>query len=112
MAVRFPDITQAIDIEEEVSVIPRYENFRKLVAGKKGRNPGELSSPRGVAIDKNSNHIYVAESYPARVSIFSESGEFLNVFTHEHMKCPFGIAIHRNNVYVSDTVVTECSISK
>ena len=40
-----------------------------------------------------------------RVSIFSEGGEFLNSFTHERMKCPYGIAFHRNNVYVTDTVV-------
>ena len=32
MAVRFPDIPQAIDIEKEVAVIPRYEDFRKFVS--------------------------------------------------------------------------------
>ena len=74
-------------LEEEVAVIPRYQEMRKVVeVGKRGRNPGELSNPKGVAIDENSNHIYVAEGYPARVSIFSESGEFLNSFTHEHME--------------------------
>ena len=113
MAVRFPDMPQPVDIKEEVAVIPRYEDFRKLVVGKEGQNPGELSNPLAVAIDENSNHIYVTESRPARVSIFSESGEFLNAFTHEHMKHPYGIAIHRNNVYVSDWMEsTECSISK
>ena len=101
MAVRFPDMTQAIDFKEEVAVIPRYEDLRKLGVG----YPGELSNPYAVAIDENSNHIYVTERYPARMSIFTESGEFLNVFTHEHMKDPCGIAILRNNVYVSDTGV-------
>ena len=38
MAVRFPDMTQAVDIEEEVAVIPRYEDLRKLGVGKEGRN--------------------------------------------------------------------------
>ena len=89
-------------LEEEVAVIPRYQEMRKVVeVGKYGKNPGQLSSPRCVAIDENTNHIYVTEC-PARVSVFSESGEFLNTFTHEHMKHPRGIAIHLNNVYITD----------
>ena len=38
----------------------------------------------------------------ARVSIFSESGEFLNIFGQEYLSCPLGIAIHGNSVYVTD----------
>ena len=30
--------------------------------------------------------------------------EFLNTFSHPHMKYPYGIAIHRDNVYVTDIV--------
>ena len=37
-----------------------------------------------------------------RVSIFSESGEFINSFGQEYMRIPYGIAIHGNYVYVSD----------
>ena len=49
-------------VEEEVPVVPRYEEMRPIVAvGKEGRAPGELWNPRGVAIDENSNLIYVAE---------------------------------------------------
>ena len=40
-----------------------------------------------------------------RVSIFSESGEYLNSYTHEHMKALWGITIHGNNLYVTDSVV-------
>ena len=92
-------------VEETVPVIPQYQQIEQTVAvGKKGKNPGELSSPHGVAIDETSNHIYVAEggSGFARVSIFSERGDFLNSFSHERMVCPWGIAFHRNNVYVTD----------
>ena len=93
-------------LEEEVAVIPRYQEMRKVVeVGERGKNPGELSNPRCVAIDENTNHIYVTELDPARVSVFSESGEFLNTFTHEHMKQPYGIAIHLNNVYITDVGV-------
>ena len=91
-------------VEEEVSVVPRYEDMRPIVAvGKKGQAPGELWYPRGVAIDENTNMIYVAEGFGShRVSIFSETGAFINTFSHEDMIAPWGIAIHRDNLYVTD----------
>ena len=94
-------------VEEEVPVVPRYEEMRPIVAvGKKGKAPGDLCSPNGVAIDENTNLIYVAEgSDSCRVSIFSETGEFINTFTHQDMIEPHGIAIHRDNLYVTDTIV-------
>ena len=53
---------------------------------KRGKAPGELWIPHGVAIDLVTNHIYVAEGdiFPnfARVSIFSESGEYLNSYIY------------------------------
>ena len=91
----------------KVPVVPRIQEMRPIVAvGKRGQAPGELYNPHAVAIDRNSNHIYVAEGARycnfGRISIFSDGGEFLNSYTHEDMKCPFGIAIHTNNMYVSD----------
>ena len=57
---------------------------------KEGIGPGELWYPRGVAIDPATNHIYVTEGCWApnfaRVSIFSEFGEYLNSYTHKDMK--------------------------
>ena len=91
-------------VEEAVSVVPRYEDMRPIVAvGEKGRAPGELWDPRGVAIDENTNMIYVTEwSGSPRVSIFSETGAFINTFSHEDMRAPWGIAIHGDNLYVTD----------
>ena len=93
-------------VEEEVPVVPRYEEIRPIVAvGKRGQAPGELDDPYGVAIDENSNLIYVTEGVSRRVSIFSETGEFINTFTHQDMREPCGIAIHRDNLYVTDIEV-------
>ena len=93
-------------VEEAVPVVPRYEEMRPIVAvGKKGQAPGELCVPHGVAIDENTNLIYVTEwSGSHRVSIFSETGAFINTFSHEDMKGPWSIAIHRDNLYVTDPV--------
>ena len=89
-------------IEEEASVVPRYDRTRCVVAvGKKGGTPGELSTPRGVAIDENTGYIYVTEWVGSRVSVFSETGDFLNTFSHQGMNGPWGIALHRGNIYVT-----------
>ena len=91
--------------QEEVPVVPRYHDLRPTVAvAKEGQAPGRLWWPRDVAIDPATNHIYVAEGgfNFARVSIFAESGEFLNSYTHEHMKELWGIAIYGNNLYITD----------
>ena len=96
--------------EQEVPAVPRYEAMRPILAvGKTGKAPGELCCPRAVAIDRNTNNIYVTEAdmfsdFP-RISIFSDGGEFLNSYTHEHMKSPRGIAIHTDNMYITDTGV-------
>ena len=92
------------EVVEEVPVVPRYEEMRPIVAvGKEGQAPGELMNPWGVAIDENTNLIYIAEGFDScRVSIFSETGEFINTFTHQDMREPHGIAIHRDNLYVTD----------
>ena len=94
MAIAFPD--------------PQPLDHITAVA-KRGRAPGELCCLHGVSIDPVTNHIYVVERgiYPnfARVSIFSESGEYLNSYTHEHIKSLWGIAIRGNNVYLTDSVI-------
>ena len=109
MANRFPDIPRTVDPEGIHN--DYYKYFDLLVACvDNGQAPGELWNPNGVAIDSNNNQIYVTEGYYgfrdsfARVSIFSETGEFLNSFSHPDMKYPHGIAIHRDNVYVTDVV--------
>ena len=90
-------------IEEEVLVVPRYDRMRCVVAvGKQGFAPGELSTPTGVAIDENTGYIYVTECVGSRVSVFSETGDFLNIFSHQDMSNPWGIALHRDNIYVTD----------
>ena len=90
-------------IEEETPVVPRYDLMRCIVAvGKKGKAPGELHDPFGVAIDENSGYIYVTEFFGSRVSVFSETGDFLNTFSHQDISYPCGIALHRDNIYVTD----------
>ena len=92
-----------------VVTVPDYQAMRPIVAvGKKGKAPGELYYPRAVAIDSN-NRIFVTEGISlrshARISVFSERGEFLTCFSHQDMRELWGIAIHGDNLYVTDTEV-------
>ena len=93
-------------IEEEVLVVPRYDRMSCVVAvGKGGKAPGGLSFPTGVAVDENTGSIYVTEGGFGfnRVSVFSETGDFLSSFSHQGM-IPWGIALHRDNIYVTDSM--------
>ena len=91
-------------LEEEVPIVPRYDKMRPVVAiVKNGQASEELWYPKGIAINEKTNLIYVADGAGSRkVSIFSMTGAFMNTFTHEDMREPRGIAIYRDNLYVSD----------
>ena len=43
------------------------------------------------------------KSFQGNHFIFSETGVFLKSFSHKNMKYAYGIAIHRGNVYVTDS---------
>ena len=60
--------------------IPNYAGKQKpiVTVGKQGSAPGELKWPRGVSIELESGHIYVADMYNHRIQIFSQTGDYLN----------------------------------
>ena len=103
------ELEQKLDelVEDDEPVVPRYEDMQPIVAvGRKGHAAGELYQPCGVAIDENTNLIYVVEGPgTCRFSIFSETGKFIDTFTSPDMREPCSIAIHRDNLYVTDTGV-------
>ena len=102
MAARFPETPES-----------PFDTFRSLVLIEK------LFEPQAIAIDSSTNEIYVTdESYliygdrmnrsavktrvEARIYVYTEKGELVKYFTHEDLKYPYGIAIHRDNIYVTD----------
>eukprot|EP00800_Vazella_pourtalesii_P007737 TRINITY_DN2057_c1_g1_i2.p1 TRINITY_DN2057_c1_g1~~TRINITY_DN2057_c1_g1_i2.p1 ORF type:complete len:402 (+),score=49.70 TRINITY_DN2057_c1_g1_i2:124-1329(+) len=94
--------------EEEILTVPRYQTMSSVIVIQNGRAPGQLYGTNGVAIDSD-NRIFVAEglllkSVP-RISIFSSRGQFLDCFTPKDMRFPYGLAIHNDNLYITDTVL-------
>ncbi|KAI6661226.1 hypothetical protein LOD99_10097 [Oopsacas minuta] len=83
--------------------VPDYDKFQTstVATGKRGSDPGELYFPCGVAIHEYTHQIFVANFGNKRVEIFSDTGEYLNQLGVGQLNMPWGIAIHRENVYVS-----------
>ena len=86
-----------------MTALPDYVEFQEFESVEYASAPGELNRPRGVSIEAESGHIYVAEWGNGRIQIFSETGEYLNKFRHEHLKYPWGILIHLDSIYVTDS---------
>ena len=62
--------------------------------------PGEFYCPSSIAIDSETNNIYVCDGGNNRIQVFNESLEFLFTFS-DKMNSPIGISINLNNVYVT-----------
>jgi DNA-binding beta-propeller fold protein YncE len=78
--------------------------------GAGGSGNGELSSPSGVAIDRSTGDVYVADSANNRVQVFTAAGTYMSQFNGA--ATPFGtfsgptaIAVDQasHDVYVADT---------
>ena len=110
MATRFPESSKLIHSTES-----EMKHFYDHVMIQEGNNiQKHFSSPRGVAIDTNTNCIYVVENSRRLafsrcvftcVSIYSGDGEFLETFSlKQHMWATWGIAIHDDNLYLTDNL--------
>ena len=84
--------------------IPNYAAFQQpiVAVGKQGSDPGALNGPYGVSIELESGHIYVTDMGNSRIQIFSQTGDYLNQFGHQHLYSPCGILIHQDSIYVTD----------
>ena len=62
--------------------------------------PGEFRWPNSIAVDSDTNNIYICDGRNNRVQVFDESLEFLLTFS-DWMEKPTGICIYLNKVYVT-----------
>ena len=91
--------------------VGRYADDEELVQriGESGEGPGQLMWTSGIALDSDYN-IYVTDAFTDRISVFSESGDFLRSFGSPgsgdgQFGRPSGIAIdHDGNLLVVDTL--------
>ena len=86
-------------------MVPNYEAFQQptVAVGKSGTAPGELNSAQGMFIQPETGHIYLADRENSRIQIFSSNGDYINSFQDQHLMKPYGILVHQNNLYATDT---------
>ena len=65
--------------------------------------PKLLDFPLCVTADPHTNRIYVVDGLALYmcVLIYSESGEFVNLFLEKGLRYPISIAIHQDNIYIT-----------
>ena len=86
-------------------VVPDYKTKQLPTAycckkSSEQKSPGELNSPRNLAIHYKTGNVYLADSNNHRVQVFSCNGDYLFMFS-EKMNAPVGICISQNNVFVT-----------
>ena len=83
--------------------MPDYSTFQHLSAvGKRGSELGEFYWPRGISIQEETGHIYVADSYNHRIQISSEAGDHFIQFGQDLLRAPWGILVCGTSIYVTD----------
>ena len=102
------DYTTLTETINELGVVYREEIpivVEPLVAtARRGDAPGQINHPSGVAICDTTKRVYVAEGKDTRrISVFTETGEFVGCFKHGDLTQPHGIATHGEDMYVTDT---------
>ena len=86
-------------------VVPDYKTKQLPTAycckkSSEQKSPGELNSPRGIAIHYKTGNIYIADTNNHRVQVFSYKGEHIFMFS-DKMNVPVGICISQNKVFVT-----------
>jgi hypothetical protein len=73
-----------------------------------GEGPGQCKSPKGLATDWETSHVYVVDQGNHRINVFESDGNFLNSFGSAQLKEPTWVAVDndktstsQHDVYVS-----------
>ena len=89
----------------EKTEVPNYKekDLPIMIAGKHSKytsSTGEFRFPRAIAIDKQTNKVYICDTGNHRVQVYSESLEFMFTFS-EKMNGPIGICVDQEIVYIT-----------
>ena len=88
-------------------VVPKYSNSNQPVTsiGKVGSFSNIFNRPNGVALDEDNERIFVVDSGNHRIQVYSMECEYIQDFDSKRLKEPCGIAVNRNNLYVTDVIL-------
>ena len=92
--------------ELHIENIPEYSKMcvtSRQYVGKAGKNANEIDFPMGLAVDYDTNNVYVVDQGEPKVCVVSPDGK-VQVFgkTNGILKQPHGICFKNGKVYVTD----------
>ncbi|KAI6657863.1 hypothetical protein LOD99_605 [Oopsacas minuta] len=90
-----------IDLFEIIPEYVRRENPILKVC-KRGTGNGELINPRGIAVDRASNELYICDKSNSRIQVLNTEGKYLRSFGTDHLKEPYSICLSKEEVFVTD----------
>ena len=110
MATHFPEPMEVpiVDQEDRIAPMPSVPNYaafqRSIVVVREGGSiPVGPIEAWGVTIEPTTEYIYVTDSKNGLIHIFSQTGDYINHFGDPYLTWPWGILIHLDNIYVTDT---------
>ena len=110
MATHFPESigVPIVDQEDRITrfpLVPNYDAFQRsiVVAGEGESFPIGSIEPLRVAIEPTTDYIYVTDFKNGLIHIFSQTGDHINHFGDPYLTWPWGILIHLDNIFVTDT---------
>jgi DNA-binding beta-propeller fold protein YncE len=92
------------DTESRRVAVFDYDGNPLFVFGKQGLDKGQFQFPYGITID-NAGQIYVADMYTAKISVFTQDGQFIKYFADgkdKHFQKPAGLFFFDNTIFVTD----------
>lgn len=97
-------IKQTISEISIVQVLPYYKERYKPILSKCmiGSGAGELNNPNAIAVDYSNNEVYIADCFNHRIQILTSEGEFVRQLISNKLTQPYGIALTKFSVYVTD----------
>ena len=86
-------------------VVPDYSLKKEpqLTALKRGNGANEIYTPRGIAFNEFTELMYIADCWNSRIQIATSlKGEFVSQFRNEKLMNPWGIAVDKQSIFVTD----------
>ena len=103
-------IREAIDDIDLFELFPEYVGRENpvLTACYRGSENGELDNPKGIALDKAREEVYVCDLSNKRIQVLSTVGVYIRQFGRDHLIDPQAICLsQQDELYVTD-MATQC----
>ena len=86
------------------NVVPKYSVSKRPISsiGKVGSISNPLFHPTGLAVDEDNERIFVVDTGNHKIQVYSMDCEFIQDFDAKRLKEPWGIAVNKTNLYVTD----------